>query len=165
MNNVTKKLEVISLHNNEPHEEVNLGKGKSLLGTIKADYEVDEHITFKATNGNIDLMKVMCVLNSLGGEVLNNFLVTKVASYNTWRQKGVEMFNDDLFANFSVLCDTYGVNLNLNEYNFANPVITALSQIRDICGEDEYRHIGDFTLTLSPDNIIEGSNWILEKMD
>lgn len=165
MNNVTKKLEVISLHNNEPHEEVNLGKGKSLLGATKADYEVDEHITFKATNGNIDLMKVMCVLNSLGGEVLNNFLVTKVASYNTWRQKGVEMFNDDLFANFSALCDTYGVNLNLNEYNFANPVITALSQIRDICGEDEYRHIGDFTLTLSPDNIIEGSNWILEKMD
>ena len=69
-----ENLEIISLHNNEPHEEVNLGKGKSLLGATKADYEVDEHITFKATNGNIDLMKVMCVLNSLGGEVLNNFL-------------------------------------------------------------------------------------------
>lgn len=165
VNNITKKLEVISLHNNEPHEEVNLGKGKSLLGATKADYEVDEHSVFKATNGNIDLMKVMCVLNSLGSEVLNNFVITKVASYNTWRQKGVEMFNDDLLFNFSKLCEIHGINLNLGEHNFANPVLAALSQIRDICGEDEYRYIGDFSLTLSPDNIIEGSEWILQKMD
>jgi hypothetical protein len=70
----------------------------------------------------------------------------------------------DLVDNFSSLCKTHGVNMNLHSHNFGNIMQTTMSAIRDICGEEEYRYIGDFTLTLSPDNVIEGSKWILEKM-
>jgi hypothetical protein len=47
--------------------------------------------------------------------------------------------------------------MNLQLHNFGNIMQTTMSAIRDICGEDEYQYIGDFTLTLSPDNVVEGS--------
>ena len=164
INNVTKKMEIISLHHNESHREVNLGKGTSLLGATKYDHEVDEHNILKATNGNIDLIKIMCVLNSLGDEVLNQYLITKISSHNIWHQTGSELELSDLVDNFSSLCNTHDVTMNLQLHNFGNIMQTTMSAIRDICGEDEYRHIGNFTLTLSPDNVVEGSKWILEKM-
>jgi hypothetical protein len=74
-------LEVVSLHHNTTHALVNLGKGDTLLGATKLNREVDEHKILKATNGNIDLIKVMTLLNGMP-EILKMYKVNKIASYN-----------------------------------------------------------------------------------
>jgi hypothetical protein len=82
VNNITKKMEIISLHQSSTLQEVHLGKGTSLLGASKADYEVDEHSIMKATHGNIDLIKVMTLLNSLDSSTLDSYVITKISAHN-----------------------------------------------------------------------------------
>lgn len=165
VNNVTKKMEIISLHQSSTHLEVNLGKGTTLLGATKANYEVNEHQTMMSTHGNIDLIKVMTLLNSLESDTLDSYVITKISAHNIWQQTGTETYNEDLFENFKALCKTYNIPINLKEKHFANTLQSTISQIRDICGEDLYTHIGNFNLTIGPDNIVEGSKAIVEKME
>ena len=165
VNNVTKKMEIISLHQSSTHLEVNLGKGTTLLGATKANYEVNEHTTMMATHGNIDLIKVMTLLNSLGSDTLDSYVITKISAHNIWQQTGSETYNEDLFENFKTLCKIHNIPINLKAKHFATTLQSTISQIRDICGEDLYVNIGNFNLTISPDNIVEGSKAILEKME
>ena len=158
-------MEIISLHQSSTNLEVNLGKGTTLLGATKANYDVNEHQTMMATHGNIDLIKVMTLLNSLESDTLDSYVITKISAHNIWQQTGTETYNEDLFENFKALCKTHNIPINLKEKHFANTLQSTISQIRDICGEDLYTHIGNFNLTIGPDNIVEGSKAIIEKME
>ena len=131
----------MSLHHNTTHALVNLGKGDTLLGATKLNMEVDEHKILKATNGNIDLIKVMTLLNGMP-EILKSYKVNKIASYNIWTQHGTETYLETLFDNFVELCRTYNVPLNIEATNFASTLEATVNTIRDICGEDLVRNIG-----------------------
>lgn len=156
-------LEVVSLHHNTTHALVNLGKGDTLLGATKLNMEVDEHEILKATNGNIDLIKVMTLLNGMP-EILKSYKVNKVASYNIWTQHGTETYLETLFDNFAELCRTYNVPLNIEATNFASTLEATVNTIRDTCGEDLVRNIGSWAFTFSPDDIVHGVPFILSKM-
>lgn len=156
-------LEVVSLHHNTTHALVNLGKGNTLLGATKLNMEVDEHETLKATNGNIDLIKVMTLLNGVS-EILKSYKVNKIASYNIWSQHGTETYLETLFDNFAELCRVYNVPLNLDINNFASTLESTVNTIRDTCGEDLVRNIGNWTFTFSPNDIVYGVPFILNRM-
>lgn len=156
-------LEIVSLHHNDTHTIVNLGKGTTLLGATKLNREVDEHKILRATNGNIDLIKVMSLLNGMP-ETLKTYKINKIASYNIWTQHGTETYLETLFDNFAELCRIHNIPLNLNITNFATTLESTVNTIRDICGEDLVRNIGTWTFTFSPDDIVEGVPFILNKM-
>ena len=59
-----KVLEIVSITNNVTHQTVKLEKGTNILGSTIANRDIDEHKIMSATNGNIDLIKVMALLNS-----------------------------------------------------------------------------------------------------
>lgn len=165
VNKNTNKMEIVSLQQQSSLQEVDLGKGRSLLGASKYDFQVDEHKILRATNGNIDLIKIMCILNSLDPDLLRNIQVNKIASYNIWQGTGTETYNETILYNFRELCRVNGIKCNLSEMNFSSTLQSTVSQIRDICGEEMYKNVGEFALTLDPNDIVSGAKIILEKMD
>lgn len=156
-------LEIISLHHNATHTLVNLGKGDTLLGATKLNRDVDEHRILKATNGNIDLIKVMTLLNGMP-DVLKSYKVNKIVSANIWSQTATDTSNETLFDNFAELCRIHNISLKLKETNFASTLESTVNTIRDVCGEDLLRNIGDWTFTFSPDDIVQGVPYIMNKM-
>lgn len=157
-------LEAISLHHNPAHSVVNLGKGKSLLGATKEDYEIDFHKTLYATNGNIDLIKVMSLLNTIP-EKIKNYKINKISSFNIWMQEGTEVYPETLYDNFSDLCRIYGVPLNLNFSDFATTLESTVNTILETCGDNLMTNIGSWSFTFSPNDVVEGSNFIRQKME
>lgn len=157
-------LEVVSLHHTNTHSLVNLGKGTTLQGATKLNRDVDEHKVMQATNGNIDLIKVMSLLNGMP-ETLKAYKVNKIASYNIWGQWGSETYLETLFDNFSELCRIHKVPLNLDITNFASTLEATVNTIRDTCGDDLVSNIGSWSFTFSPDDIIRGVPFILNKMN
>ena len=79
-----KVLEIVSITNNVTHQTVKLEKGTNILGSTIANRDVDEHKIMSATNGNIDLIKVMALLNSDAIKYenyrINNIIGTKCNS-------------------------------------------------------------------------------------
>ena len=88
-------MEIISVTHNDIHSVVNLGLGKSIQGATKKDSDIDSHVVMQASNGNIDLIKVMCLLNNMP-EVLKGYKVNKIESHNIWIQKGTETYLETL---------------------------------------------------------------------
>lgn len=157
-------LEVVSLTHNLIKEEVNLGLGTTLLGASKQDFNVDRHKVLSATNGNIDLVKVMCLLNSLSPEIWNKYKINKISSFNIWMQEGCTTYNEKLYDNFNRLCKEYDIPLNLNLSNFSTTLEYTVNTIREVCGDELMSNIGDWTFTFSGNDIIEGVPFILDKM-
>lgn len=156
-------LEIVSLHHNSTHSLVNLGKGNTILGATKLNREVNEQQILKATNGNIDLIKVMTLLNGMP-DILKSYKVNKIASYNIWSQHGTEVYLETLYDNFNELCQIHNIPINLSINNFATTLESTVNTIRDICGEDLIKNIGDWTFTFDPNDIVQGVPFILNKM-
>lgn len=157
-------LEIISISHHPTQTVINLGKGDTLLGATKLNREVDEHKILKATNGNIDLIKVMSLLNGIP-DILKSYKVNKIMSCNIWTQQKNEIPLETLFYNFEQLCTTYKIPLSLQLNNFSSILESTINTITDVCGEDLLNHIGDWTFTFSPDDIVQGTKFITEKME
>lgn len=158
------KMEIISVTHNDIHSVVNLGLGKSIQGATKKDSDIDSHVVMQASNGNIDLIKVMCLLNNMP-EVLKGYKVNKIESHNIWMQKGTETYSETLLDNFSELCRIHGITNNLTSQNFATTLEAAVNIIRDTAGEELLSHMGNWEFNFSPDDIVNGAPFILQKME
>lgn len=157
-------LEIVTLTQNNPHAIVNLGLGTTILGATKRNYEVDENQYIRATNGNIDLIKVMNFLNS-NPELLQNYMVNSIVSRNIWTRSGTDMYSETLLHNFRTLCDIHGVQLNLEDKHFTTTLQSTVHTIRELCGNHLVNTIGLWSLTFDINNVIEGTQWILEKIE
>lgn len=156
--------EIVSLHHNLSHEIVNLGLGTNILGATHKNRDIDENLILQATNGNIDLIKIMCLLNS-STEALKGYKILGLKSFNIWLQDGTDCYNETLLDNFSRLCQIHNIPLNLTNANFASTLQSTVQTIEDICGEELFNKIGDWSITIDPDNIIQGVPFILRKME
>lgn len=157
-------MEIVSIAHNSTHSVCDLGKGTSLLGTTRANYDVDSHEVLSATNGNIDLMKVMSLING-SRELFEKYQISKVSSFNIWEQTGCSYYSEILLKNFKELCDEHGVKCNLSSKNFSGVLQSTVREVRDILGEELVSHIGgDWEVTKSMDDIIQGVPWILDRM-
>lgn len=156
------QIEVVSLTYGEIHQDVKLGLGNSILGTTKRNFEIDENKVIKSTHGNIDLIKVMSILNS-NSDILKDGQIISVKTFNIWTQNGTTVDNDVLFDNFEKLCNEHNVQCNLSSSDFATVLQSTVCEINDICGEELF-------LTMSglrelPNNIIEGTPKIIRAME
>ncbi|MBQ0113468.1 MAG: hypothetical protein KBT03_10085 [Bacteroidales bacterium] len=158
------KMEIVSMHHNASLKEVNLGLGTSLLGASKRNNEVDEHKILKATHGNIDLIKVMCILNNLP-ENLKEFKVQKIASFNIWQQTGSEVFLDTLYDNFKLLCEQYNIPCNIEKRNFCSTLEGTISTVTDICEPYLANTIKNWSYGFSPDDITQGVPYLQERLE
>jgi hypothetical protein len=125
------QIEIVSLTHNDINGRVDLDRGTSILGHSTPDYKVDEHTVFKATNGTIDLIKVMSILNA-SNVIGPNAKVMAVYSHNIWEGKGMPCYLDQLYKNWEILCQKYGIENNLKGSQFANPVEYALMTVGGI---------------------------------
>lgn len=159
-----KLLEIVSITNNVIDQKVKLEKGTSILGSTKANRDVDEHKTMAATNGNIDLIKVMALLNS---DTINyeNYRINKIESINIWQQTGTDEYFDKLYDNFVELCRAHNVPINLKKSNFSSTLEYVVSTITDICGPEKLKHIGNWAITFSADDVIKGGEFLKNRME
>ena len=129
--------EVVVLTNQVVNQVVNLGKGTSLLGATKRDFEVDEHKYLKATNGNINLMKALCLIN-YAYESFSKYKINRIACYNTRDQNGVYEAPSELFRILKDLSKLHNdkININLNDSNFSTVLEYVQSTVEDLCGDD-----------------------------
>lgn len=135
-------IEIVSISNNVTHQTVKLEKGTNILGSTIANRDIDEHKIMSATNGNIDLIKVMSLLNS-DSIKYQNYRINKIESINIWQQTGTEQYFDKLYNNFAELCRIHNVPLNLQRSNFSTTLESVTSTVVDLCGADKLKHIGN----------------------
>ena len=157
-------IEIVSISNNVTHQAVKLEKGTNILGSTIANRDVDEHKIMSATNGNIDLIKVMSLLNS-DSIKYQNYRINKIESINIWQQTGTEQYFDKLYNNFAELCRIHNVPLNLQRSNFSTTLESVTSTVIDLCGADKLKHIGNWRLTFKVDDIVKGGEFLKERME
>ena len=160
------EAEVISLTYSPTHEVCDLGKGTTILGAKKANHQVDEHKVLSASNGNIDLIKVMCLINNN----IDNFTeqginkIAKISSFNIWLQTGIDTYLETLYDNFANICNLYDIPLNLKKSNFSTTLESSINDIRDICDPELMISLGKWDIEFDPDSIVYGVPFLLEKI-
>lgn len=157
-------IEVVTLTQNPTHAVVNLGLGNTILGATQKNYNVDEHKYIKATNGNIDSIKVMNFLNS-NVDLIDNYRINRIISCNIWQQTSVENYSETLLYNFRELCDIHKIPCKLTEKHFSSTLQATVSTVQELCGDHLVSNIGLWQLTFDPNNIVQGTEWILEKIE
>lgn len=157
-------IEIISLTHEDIHQSLNLGVGDSILGALKKNRDVDENKILKATGGNLDLIKVMCILNE-GAEVLENYKIGSIKSFNPWYKQGNDSYNETLLDNWSEVCKLHGFENKLHPSNFFTTLESTVAAVQDLVGDQLLNKMGDWTFTYSGDDIIQNSRLLIEKME
>lgn len=104
-NNLSNVVEAISITINDLNQLNDLGRGNTLLGKFKKNEHLqNDNKVLKATTSNIETIKALVVINSLGKELkdieLNNIMV-----YNPWSDKGDFVSLKRAVYNFDLLID------------------------------------------------------------
>lgn len=133
--------EFVVLTNQSINQVVNLGKGTSLLGSVKRDYNVDEHKILKATNGNLNIMKVLCLINE-NFETFENFRIGNIQVHNTNEERGTFERLDTMFSIFKDATRLHGVKLNITKDKFVSIFEYVEYQTREIIGESKMKSYG-----------------------
>lgn len=126
--------EIVILSDQELDQVIKLGKGTSLLGAFKKDYEIDEHKTFKATNGNLNIMKAISLINS-EYKSFEGYKINSISVHNTMSQKTIRQPVDVMFDNFRDASLLAGIKLNIDKNNFSSILEYVESTVEDLCGE------------------------------
>lgn len=122
-NDVTKQVDFISISSNpgDIGEEFKLGLGTTLLGCHKKDYNVQgNRLLLKATNGNIELMKIMAALNSMPDWFNGIFKVGNIKVINPQTGLGTDACTKQITTSFNLLCREAGVTNNLDQIEFVD---------------------------------------------
>lgn len=124
-NIVTKQVDIMSLsfHPSSLNSQFNLGLGSSILGCHKKDSEtiIDPKI-LKATNGNIDLIKVITALNRMPDWFDGIFKIGKISVLDIDSGTTTQASIDEITRSFSELCKITNVANNLEKVDFATPI-------------------------------------------
>lgn len=126
-------LEIVCLTDQLVDQQMKIGKGKTILGTKKYDEDVDEHKVLLATNGNLNLMKVMCLINSEHSR-FTSYKINSISCFNTEQGMGVEQSPDILYQNFDWACQLNGVENNLKPEMFSNIIEHVQNKVEDLTG-------------------------------
>ena len=121
-NKLTSQVDLIGLTTSyNMNEPINLSLGNTLLGDHQKNYVVGNDI-LKATNGNIELIKVLSVINELSknNSILQNLQIGDIKILNT--NSGEAAFADInlLRKTFKQLCKNAQVKDNLDEIKWVN---------------------------------------------
>jgi len=133
--------EFVVLTNQSIGQVVNLGKGTSLLGSVKRDYNIDEHKILKATNGNLNIMKVLCLINE-NFETFENFRIGNIQVHNTNEERGTLERLDTMFSIFKDATRLHDVKLNITKDKFVSIFEYVEHQTREILGESKMKSYG-----------------------
>lgn len=157
-------LEIVSLTHESIHQINNLGLGSSVLGAKKRDSDVDENEILKASGGNLDLIKVMFVLNT-APDLLNNFLIGKVSSYNPWTHEGTETYNEVLYKNFQEICSTFQFECKLQPQHFQSTLKATMQTIEDVLDPELYDDYGAWGISQNPNDLVDNRERLLNMME
>lgn len=108
----TNKIEIIKLSNSfDLGMPIHMGKNnrKNILGAFQPDViskNMPKALSMDATEGNVELIQTMAVLNfALGNDFINSKnIVGNILVMNTYRQDGMSSSNARLLWNFNQLC-------------------------------------------------------------
>lgn len=98
------KAEIISIDNTTSLDvKYNLGKGDTLLGKTKRNKFVDNSKILSATNGNLNLMKIMIYVAN-NKEKFDGLTITEVRALNLALEQESNVLNSKLLYNYDALC-------------------------------------------------------------
>lgn len=122
-NDVTKQVDLIALSFNQGDitQEFNLGLGTTLVGCHKKDHDVEgNRLLLRATNGNMDLMRVMAALNSMPSWFNGIFKVGNIKVINPQTGLGTDACTQQITTSFNILCRESGVKNNMDQIEFVD---------------------------------------------
>ena len=155
--------EIVSITNNELNQTLKLAKGTSILGTFLTDKGIDPKTVLPATNGNIDLMKVMIYLNEYSN-LISGTKISRIKSLNIWTSQGVEEYNETLLDNFSRLCRIANIKNNLSLNNFLNTLESVLFTVNDLIQEEEWNKLMNWTIGPDENTLESKKEWVLSRI-
>ena len=98
------KAEIISIDNSTPLDvKYNLGKGDTLLGKTKRNKFVDNSKILSATNGNLNLMKIMIYVAN-NKDKFDGLTITEARVLNLSLEQEANVLNSKLLYNYDALC-------------------------------------------------------------
>lgn len=120
-NNVSKQVDIISLayHSGNLNKKMDLGLGTSILGAHVRDSDavVDDYL-LRASNGNIDLMKVMFALNEIPEWFNGIFKVGNIRVVDPITSQGTVANSRTVRNSFRKLCEVTKIKSNLDQIDF-----------------------------------------------
>lgn len=122
-NDVTKQVDFISISSNQGdiNGEFKIGLGDTILGCHKKNYDIQgNRLLLKATNGNIELMKVMAALNSMPNWFNGIFKVGNIKVINPQTGLGTNACTKQITTSFNMLCREAGVKNNMDQVEFVD---------------------------------------------
>lgn len=119
-NSTTNQVDFIVLSNQfSLNDRINLGLGKTLLGSFKKDKDalVDDWL-LPASNGNIDLMRVMCALNQLSDILKDPIQVGDIKSVNLGTGEATIAQPKQVRHSFSLLAKETNIANKIDDINW-----------------------------------------------
>ena len=105
VNDITKKVDFISLISTDPTATVHLDKGTTLLGSFYKDTEVETNKNIlKATKANVELMKLLEVADTILTDNLREFEIDELIVANIASKQAVKPTSlDKILENYNML--------------------------------------------------------------
>lgn len=118
--------------------EYSLGLGTTILGAFKRNSEVyNPEYVLPSTNGNINLMKLMCIINELAiseNSNLKNITIGDLKVLNTNTGEGVIAHPKQIQHSFNLLCKESGITNNTSSLKWLSDINILKNRILAILG-------------------------------
>lgn len=156
--------EIVDITNSELYTKVKLAKGTSILGTFVSDTEIDPRSIMDATNGNIELMKVLTYINEFS-DLFSGTKINKIKVLNIWtQQQGVESYNETLIDNYTRLCDFANIRLQITPEMFFTTLESTLFDIQNLVRDDEWMKMLNWNISLDDNTLEYKKQWITNRI-
>lgn len=156
--------EIVNITNNELSTRLKLAKGTSILGTFAPDIGIDPKAIMSATNGNIELMKVMMYLNEFA-DLFSGTRINKIKVLNIWTQEdGYEDYNETLLDNFTRLCDYAHIPVKLKSDIFFTTLESTLFDVQNLNREEDWMRMIDWDISLTENDLEYKKDWLLSRI-
>lgn len=118
-NTITKQIDFIALSHHDLHTELKLSLGTTMLGEHEKDaYALNNKMILLATNGNIELMKIMAAINEIPNALTDVFKIGDIKVINTEDSKATTATSRQIKETFNLLAKAAKVNNNINKLSF-----------------------------------------------
>lgn len=137
-NATTNQVDFIVLSNQFGlNDRINLGLGKTLLGSFKKDRDaLTDDWLLPATNGNIDIMRVMCALNQLSDVLKDPIQVGEIKSVNLGTGEATIAQPKQIRHSFSALTKEASIPNKINDINWMSDLEILRGTLTSILGNN-----------------------------
>ena len=111
-------VDIVNFVNRDLMELVGLSEGTNILGETHRNDQVDDKKTFNSTIGNIELMKLLMIVDACGD--LSSYKINAVKVLNLWNRTGREDLNESVLDNYVQLCLAHNEKTKLNSKSFTS---------------------------------------------